>query len=99
MLSRSWTGIVKIADQICFGYLYYMDVRDFSSHLFWSYDRTADIEPEVVIKQVITYGEVSDKILLSKRLGTDRIMDVILNWTEREKHDKHINFMLKVILA
>ena len=76
-----------------------MKIKDFSPHIFWSYDRMADLEPEVVIKQVITYGEVSDKVLLVKKIGKSQIVAVINGWRNSEKYDKHINFMRKVILA
>ena len=76
-----------------------MKIKDFSPHIFWSYDKQADLEPEVVIKQVITYGEVSDKVLLVKLIGKSQIVDVIDGWKNCEKYEKHINFMQKVILA
>lgn len=75
-----------------------MDVEGFSSHIFWSYNRLADITPEIVIKQVISYGEVNDMNLLAKKVGKKRILEVIKNWKGREKYDKHINFLEKVIL-
>ena len=75
-----------------------MDIEGFSSHIFWSYNRLADMNPEIVIKQVISYGEVKDMILLVKKVGKKRINEVIKNWKGREKYDKHINFMEKVIL-
>ncbi|MCK5135831.1 MAG: hypothetical protein KAR19_08615 [Bacteroidales bacterium] len=76
-----------------------MDIKEFSSHIFWSYDRFSDLKPEVVIKQVIVYGEVKDMILLVKKVGEKRIYEVIKNWKDQEKYDKHINFMEKVILG
>jgi hypothetical protein len=75
-----------------------MNIQGFSPHIFWSYIRSADLEPEVIVKQVIAYGEVSDMILLANKMGKKRILDVIKNWNGREKFDKHINFMEKVIL-
>lgn len=76
-----------------------MEIRHFSSHIFWSYDKGSDLKPEVVIKQVIVYGEVKDMVLLARKVGKKKINDVIENWKEREKYDKHINFMEKVILG
>jgi hypothetical protein len=76
-----------------------MKIKDFSPHIFWSYNKQADLEPEVVIKQVITYGEVSDKVLLVKKIGKPQIVEVIDGWKNCEKYEKQINFMQKVILA
>ena len=81
-----------------FHYLGIMDIRDFSPHIFWSYDRGADIEPEVVIRQVIAYGEVRDMMLLVKRINRERILEVIGNWKEQDKHYKRIHFFTTVIL-
>lgn len=75
-----------------------MNIDGFSSHIFWSYNGLADIEPEIVIKQVISYGEVKDMNLLVKKVGKKKILEVIKNWNGREKYDKHINFMERVIL-
>jgi len=75
-----------------------MDIKEFSSHIFWSYNKSAELKPEIIIKQVISYGEVEDMILLVKKVGEKRILEVIKNWKGREKYDKHINFMEKVIL-
>lgn len=75
-----------------------MDVEGFSSHIFWSYNKSAELKPEIIIRQVISYGEVKDMILLVKKVGKERILEVIKNWKGREKYEKHINFMEKVIL-
>jgi len=75
-----------------------MDILDFSPHIFWSYDRGADIEPEVVIRQVIAYGEVRDMLLLNHRIDRNRILEVIGSWKGRKKHDKQIHFFKTVIL-
>jgi hypothetical protein len=76
-----------------------MEIKDFSPHIFWSYDKESELKPEVVIKQVIVYGEVKDMVLLAKKVGKEKIYDVMKNWKDREKYDKHINFMERVILG
>ena len=83
---------------LSFDYLSGMDIKGFSPHIFWSYNRSKELKPEVVIRQVIAYGEVKDMILLVKKVGKKRILEVIKNWKGREKYDKHINFIEKVIL-
>jgi len=76
-----------------------MDIEGFSPHIFWSYNRSVELKPEVVIRQVIAYGEVKDMILLVKKAGKGKIHDEIRKWKKREKYEKHINFMEKVILG
>jgi len=76
-----------------------MEIKGFSPHIFWSYDKESELKPEVVIRQVIVYGEVKDMVLLAKKVGREKIFDVIKKWKDRDKYDKHINFMEKVILG
>jgi len=76
-----------------------MDIQGFSPYIFWSYNKAAEIEPEVIIRQVIAYGEVKDMILLHRKIKKNRIQEVIKNWKGREKYEKHINFFEKVILS
>lgn len=76
-----------------------MDIKGFSPHIFWSYKRSAELKPEVVIRQVIAYGEVKDMILLVKKAGKGKIRDEIKEWKNREKFEKHINFVERVILG
>ena len=76
-----------------------MDIKGFSPHIFWSYNRSAELKPEVVIRQVIAYGEVKDMNLLVKKAGKGKIYRVIKTWKNREKYEKHIYFMEKVILS
>ena len=76
-----------------------MDITGFSPHIFWSYDKKADIEPGIIIKQVIAYGEIKDMLLLAERFGKEKIQEYIDNWQDREKYDKQIHFIEKVILG
>ena len=50
-----------------------MEIKGFSPHIFWSYDKESELEPEVVIRQVIVYGEVKDMVLLAKMAGREKI--------------------------
>lgn len=75
-----------------------MDIKGFSPHIFWSYNKSADIEPGIIIRQVIAYGEIQDMLLLVKRLDKERILSTIDKWQDREHNEKRINFFKKVIL-
>jgi len=76
-----------------------MDIREFSPHIFWSYDKHADINPEIVVRRVVAHGEIKDMILLTRKIEKNRILESIENWKERNKHEKHINFFKRVILG
>ena len=42
-----------------------MKTNIFSDYLFWSYQKNVDLPADIVVRQVILYGEVSDMIKLS----------------------------------
>ena len=75
-----------------------MDIKGFSPHIFWSYTKSADLEPDLIIKQVIAYGEINDMLLLSEKFGKEKILITTSNWKERAKYEKRIHFIEKVIL-
>lgn len=76
-----------------------MRISAFSKHIFWSYKEDADIPVERVVKQVISYGEISDLLILSKLVPHSVIADVVKNWKEKERNKRRIYFMNKVILS
>ena len=75
-----------------------MDIKGFSPHIFWSYNKSADLETGIIIRQVIAYGEIKDMLLLVERLGKKRILSAMDKWKDREQNEKRINFLKKVIL-
>lgn len=76
-----------------------MRAKEFSPHIFWSYNPSANLPDEIVIKQVILYGEIKDKIHLVKLAGKDKILEVIRKWSPKRNEEKHIYFMENVILS
>ncbi len=76
-----------------------MKINDFSSHIFWSYEKSSELDQDVVIKQVIAYGEVKDMVILARKVEKEKIYHAINNWKGRARYRKHINFMEKVILG
>ncbi|MFC2087166.1 hypothetical protein ACFLSA_03265 [Bacteroidota bacterium] len=75
-----------------------MEINVFSKHIFWSYNKEADLPPELIIKNVLAFGEIPDLILLAEKLSADLIHEVITKWKNKKKFSKRINFMEKVIL-
>ena len=75
-----------------------MKVSGFSRHIFWSYKEDADIPVERFIKQVVSYGEVSDFVTLSEKIFQNTIIEVLKNWKEKDRYKKRIHFMDKIIL-
>jgi hypothetical protein len=74
-------------------------IRGYSKHIFWSYKPGVSLAPAQVIKQVIAYGEVSDLVKLSKMFPTRVIHKALLTWKEKDRFERRINFMEKVILS
>ncbi len=73
-----------------------MLINNFSKHIFWSYNPQADLPEEVIIKQVAIYGEISDLKKLAHLINKDKIKKTLE--TLKMKHEKRVNFILKVIL-
>jgi len=76
-----------------------LDKQLFSKYIFWSYKEDADIPVTRVVKQVISYGEISDLLTLAKLVPHNVIADIIKNWKEKERYKKRIYFFYKVFLS
>ena len=74
-----------------------MKINKFSKHIFWSYKEDADLPEEVVIRQVLLYGEVKDMLLISKLYTKDSILLVLGKFGQRQ--NKRRCFVEKVILG
>ena len=97
-INPSFLPDISVVNELIFSYLSIMEIKEYSPHIFWSYKKNADLEPGIVIRQVIAYGEVKDKILLASLVEKKKILEVIMNWKDREKFDKQIHFFQNVIL-
>ena len=75
-----------------------MNITPFSKHVFWSWKSNADLPENVVIQQVIAYGEISDFRQLTTLLPKQKIISAIENWQNKDKYAKHIHFMKQVFL-
>ncbi len=75
-----------------------MDITPFSKHIFWSWKHDADLPENLVIQQVIAYGEISDFRLLSKLIPKQNIIEAIEKWRNKDQYKKHIHFLKQVFL-
>ena len=73
-----------------------MLINRFSKHIFWSYNKDADLPDRIIIEQVSIYGEIKDLIKLSKIYTKKQITESLQ--TLKNKYKKRINFIEKVIL-
>lgn len=75
-----------------------MNISPFSKHIFWSWKPDADLPENVVIQQVIAYGEISDFRLMTKLIPKRKIVEAIEKWKNKDQYKKHIHFLTKVYL-
>jgi len=75
-----------------------MNITPFSKHIFWSYKPDADLPVNLLIQQIIAYGEISDFRLLSELIPAQKINQAIGQWKNKERYKKHIHFLKQVFL-
>ena len=73
-----------------------MKINNFSKHIFWSYTKDADLPDNLIIRQVSVYGEIPDLLKMAKLFSKEKITTALK--AIEKKHDKRVNFILKVIL-
>ncbi len=73
-----------------------MLISHFSKHIFWSYKKDADLPEDIIIRQVVIYGEIEDIKKLTELIDKNKIKAVLK--TMENKHEKRVNFIEKVIL-
>lgn len=75
-----------------------MKTDNFSPHIFWSYDKNADIDEDIIVKQVVLYGEITDMINMAKLFSHNKIRSIIKKLKDNKRFAKRINFVEKIIL-
>ena len=73
-----------------------MKIKYFSKHIFWSYNKEADLPEDLIIKQVAVYGEIYDLKKLSELINKEKILTVLQ--TIKTEYEKRVNFIEKIIL-
>ncbi|MCK4446190.1 MAG: hypothetical protein KAW56_03825 [Candidatus Marinimicrobia bacterium] len=75
-----------------------MNIKNFSKHIFWSYNKNADLPEETIIWQVLLYGEIKDMVLLVKQIDKEVIIQVMKKISFLGRYNRRLNFIKKVIL-
>jgi len=75
-----------------------VNINSFSKHIFWSWKPDADLPENLIIQQVIAYGEISDFRLICKLFPLQKINDAIDTWKNKDQNKKHIYFLKQVFL-
>jgi hypothetical protein len=75
-----------------------MKISGFSGYPFWSYKKDADLPEEIIIQQIVLYGEIKDMIRLTQLFSKEQINRIISRLSESgKKYIKRIHFFQKVI--
>lgn len=74
-----------------------MQTNRFSKHIFWPFPEGVDLPEAVIIRQVLSYGEVADLLTLNEIMPPAKVKEVILKWKDKDRYRKRINFFNKVI--
>jgi len=75
-----------------------MQINHFSPHIFYSYKHNINLPDEVIIRQVINYGEITDLNMIAKHFTKDQIEEAIKKDRGNIKNIKRLNFLQQVIL-
>ena len=75
-----------------------MNIEPYSRHIFWSYRPDADLPENLIVRQVIAYGEISDFKLICKTIPHNKIKEAIGSWKNQDQYKKQIEFLEKIFL-
>jgi hypothetical protein len=75
-----------------------MNISGFSKHPFWSYKKNADLPEEIIIQQIVLYGEIKDMIRLTRLFSKEQINKVISRLSASgQRNIRRIHFFKNVI--
>jgi hypothetical protein len=75
-----------------------LSISDFQKHIFWNYKPDAVLDENVVIENVILYGELSDFSKLIRLVSRDSIRNVNDKIDRTGRYRKRVNFVRRVLL-
>ncbi|HED38190.1 MAG TPA: hypothetical protein ENI76_08095 [Ignavibacteria bacterium] len=73
-----------------------MKTSHFQKYIFWSYKKNADLPDEVVVSNVLKFGEIKDLLTLRELYTKQQLLNIIEKLSLKE--DKRLFFFKKVIL-
>jgi hypothetical protein len=72
-----------------------LPINQFPRHLFWSYEPDAKLPVRVLIKQVLTYGDIDDMKLLVTIVSKKTLTEILDN---EPLNTKRLYFFRKIFL-
>jgi len=75
-----------------------LSISDFQKHIFWNYKADATLDENIIIENVLLYGELSDYSKLKGLVSRNSIRKVIDKIDRTGRYRKRVNFVRKVLL-
>ena len=79
-------------------HLHIMKIDPSVQHLFWMYRSGCDLPEEVIVDQIVRYGDLPELFRLQANHSAETIQKVIWQITGQERWKKRIHFVNKIIL-
>jgi len=75
-----------------------INISDFPKHIFWNYKVDSNLDEEIVIENVLLYGDIDDYKTLDKIVSRNSLIKVVTELEKKGKNLKRINFIKKILL-
>ncbi|MDQ3193660.1 MAG: hypothetical protein M3P82_01545 [Bacteroidota bacterium] len=75
-----------------------IDTSDFPRHIFWNYKENVFLNEDIVIRNVLLYGDIEDYKKLLKHISNDSLNKIVKQLEATGKNKKRINFIKKILL-
>lgn len=74
-----------------------MQISEFSKHIFWSYNKEANLPDDLVIFQVANFGEIEDMQKLMEHFDKSLIREILSE--SKPQNKKRVHFFSQVFLS
>jgi len=75
-----------------------ISISEFQKQIFWNYNPDSVLDENIIIENVILYGELSDYSKLKGLVSKDSIRKVVDKIESTGRYRKRVNFVRKVLL-
>ncbi len=75
-----------------------LSISDFQKHIFWNYKSDATLDEDIIIENVLLYGELSNYSKLKRLVSNDSIRKIIDKIENTGRYRRRVNFVRKVML-
>ncbi|MEZ4692190.1 MAG: hypothetical protein R3A12_19350 [Ignavibacteria bacterium] len=76
-----------------------INVSEFQKYIFWNYKPGAELDRNIIIENVLLYGELEDFRKLIKLVALEDIRNVTDIIEKKGRFKKRVNFIRKVVLS